>query len=139
MFPTEKIHSEAVKASIPETFRAAVDLSVLASYEDIQIEGAPDLIVELIDLYVKDAPRRVAIMRAALANQNWLALKREAHGLRGSSGNLGVLRVKVICDEIEAIDTRDLAPRAAVLLADLERELEGVLCVFLAERERRLQ
>lgn len=35
----------------------AVDMDVLHSFEEVQIEGEPDLIVELIDTYLKDAPR----------------------------------------------------------------------------------
>jgi len=34
-----------------------VDMAVLTSLEDAQSEGNPDLIVELIDLYLKEAAR----------------------------------------------------------------------------------
>jgi HPt (histidine-containing phosphotransfer) domain-containing protein len=116
-----------------------VDLAVLASYEKIQLDGEPDLIVELIDLYLEDAPRRVAVMRESLAKRNWLSVKREAHSLRGSSGNLGALQMALICDEIEGIESGDLFPSIEPLLSCLEQELEQVLHIFLAERQRRLQ
>jgi len=139
MLPIEKVNFDAIHAGAPEIFRASVDLAVLASYEKIQLDGEPDLIVELIDLYLEDAPRRVAVMRESLAKRNWLSVKREAHSLRGSSGNLGALQMALICDEIEGIESGDLFPSIEPLLSCLEQELEQVLHIFLAERQRRLQ
>lgn len=139
MLPIEKVNFDAIHAGAPEIFRASVDLAMLASYEKIQLDGEPDLIVELIDLYLEDAPRRVAVMRESLAKRNWLSVKREAHSLRGSSGNLGALQMARICDEIEGIESGDLFPSIAALLNCLELELERVLHIFLAERQRRLQ
>jgi HPt (histidine-containing phosphotransfer) domain-containing protein len=139
MLPIEKVNFDAIHADAPEIFRAAVDLAVLRSYEKIQLDGEPGLIVELIDLYLEDAPRRVAVMRESLAKRNWLSVKREAHSLRGSSGNLGALQMARICDEIEGIESGDLFPSIAALLSYLEQELERVVHIFLAERQRRLQ
>ena len=119
--------------------RVAVDLDILRSYEKIQLDGEPDLIVELIDLYLEDARRRLAVMKLWLAKRNWLSLKREAHSLRGSSGNLGALQMVLICDEIEGLESTDLFPSIEALLGCLEQELEQVLHIFLAERQRRLQ
>ena len=120
-------------------FRAAVDLDVLHSYENIQRDGEPDLIVELIDLYVEDARRRLAVMKESLVQRNWLLVKREAHSLRGSSGNLGALQMALICDAIEGLEARDLGPSTEALLGCLEQELEQVFNIFLAERQRRSQ
>jgi HPt (histidine-containing phosphotransfer) domain-containing protein len=139
MLPIEKVNFDAIHAGATEIFRASVDLAMLASYEKIQLEGEPDLIVELIDLYLEDAPRRVGVMRDSLAKRNWLSVKREAHSLRGSSGNLGALQMAQICDEIEGIESGNLFSSIAALLSCLELELERVLHIFLAERQRRLQ
>jgi len=139
MLLNEKVDFETIHRSAPEIFRTAVDLAVLHSYENIQLDGEPDLIVELIDLYLEDARRRLAVMKLSLAKRDWLSVKREAHSLRGSSGNLGALQMALICDEIEGLDSRDPFPSVEVLLDCLEQELEQVFNVFLAERQRRLQ
>lgn len=139
MLPIEKVNLDAIHAGAPEIARAFVDLAMLASYEEIQLDGEPDLIVELIDLYLEDAPRRVAVMQESLAKRDWLSLKREAHNLRGSSGNLGALQMARICDEIEGIESGNLFASIAALLNCLRLELERVLHIFLAERQRRLQ
>ena len=139
MFPVDKLNVDAIHAGAPEVFRAAVDLAVLHDFEKIQLDGEPDLIVELIDLYLEDAPRRVGVMRESLAKKNWLSVKREAHSLRGSSGNLGAFQMALICDEIEVIESGDPSPSVELLINCLEQELERVLHTFLAERHRRLQ
>lgn len=136
MLPIQKVN---LHAGAPEIARAFVDLAMLASYEEIQLDGEPDLIVELIDLYLEDAPRRVAVMQESLAKRDWLSLKREAHNLRGSSGNLGALQMARICDEIEGIESGNLFASTAALLNGLGLELERVVHIFLAERQRRLQ
>lgn len=139
MLPIEKVNLDAIRIGAPEIFRASVDLAMLASYEEIQFDGEPDLIVELIDLYLEDAPCRVAVMQESLAKRDWLSLKREAHNLRGSSGNLGALQMARICDEIEGIESGNLFASIAALLNCLRLELERVVHIFLAERQRRLQ
>lgn len=139
MLPIEKVNLDAIHAGAPEIARAFVDLAMLASYEEIQLDGEPDLIVELIDLYLEDAPRRVAVMQESLAKRDWLSVKREAHNLRGSSGNLGALQMARICDEIEGIESGNLFASTAALLNCLGLELERVVHIFLAERQRRLQ
>ncbi len=139
MLHNEKVDFETIHRSAPEIFRAAVDLAVLSTCEKIQLDGEPDLIVELIDLYLEDARRRLAVMKLSLAKRNWLSVKREAHSLRGSSGNLGALQMALICDAIEGVEARDLGPSTEALLGCLEQELEQVSNIFLAERQRRSQ
>ena len=139
MLTIEKVNFEAIPPYAPEFFGPAVDLALLASYEEIQLDGEPDLIVELIDLYLEDTPRRVAVMRASVTTRNWLSVKREAHSLRGSSGNLGGLRMARICEELEGTECGDSSSSIAALLNCLEQELERVVCTFQAERQRRLQ
>ena len=124
--------------AVPQ-FKEPVDLALLASYEEIQVDGDPDLIAELIDLYLEDAPRRVASMRESLSRIDLPSVKRGAHGLRGSSGSLGVLQIALICSEIEAAEGTESFSTLAALLSCLERELERVVPIFLAERQRRLR
>ena len=139
MLLTQTFTFDAIHAGAGEIFMPAVELSVLASYEGVQIHGEPDLIVELIDLYHEDAGRRLAVMRESLAKRNWQSLTREAHGLRGSSSNLGAHQLALICSEIERIGSDDLSSNSEALLDRLELELELALDILFAERQRRSQ
>lgn len=114
-----------------------VDLAILASFDEAQEEGEPDFVVELIDLYLQEAPRIFSSIRDGLANNDWLTAKRAAHSLRGSSGNLGILQMAMIAGALEHL-TANQDASAAELLQGLEDEFTRVEEILLAERQRRL-
>ena len=127
-----------MRTSAPDTVSDAVDMAVLTSFEEAQGEGEPDLVVELIDLYLEDTPHRVAAIREALAKTDGQSLERAAHCLKGSSASLGAGQVAVLCEELEQI-ARDFSFQAVeVVVTRLEHEFERVRQTFLAERQRRL-
>lgn len=115
----------------------AVDVSVLRSFEQIQAEGEPDIVVELIDLYLEDAPRKLTSMLAAAAGANELSLKRAAHGLKGSSASVGAGQVASLCQELERDYSVDSFERAGGLLDRIGHELERARRALEAERRRR--
>lgn len=122
---------------LPLSVGDAVDMTVLASLEEAQAEGEPDLVVDLIDLYLEDAPRRLAAMSATLAERDALSLRREAHGLKGSSATLGAGPSARLCEAVEQM-AQDSSPKAiAMVLNGLEQEFARVREAFLIERQRR--
>lgn len=137
MLPLPSANISDVHATVPENSGDVVDMAVLAGYEEIQLDDEPDLVVELIDLYRADAPRRLGVMQGLLAQGNWQLMKREAHSLRGSSGNLGAIQVAQICSELEGMEFDDPRANVAVLLDRLEKSLNPAFEAFLAERRRR--
>jgi two-component system sensor histidine kinase/response regulator len=116
----------------------AVDLVVLLSLEAAQVEGEPDLVVELIDLYAEDAPRHLSAIRSALAAGDRAALRRAAHCLKGSSASLGARGMEMCCEKLERLSGGELLQEGAMLLACLEREYERAGSAFADERGRRL-
>ena len=114
-----------------------VDLAILASFDEAQEQGEPDFVVELIDLYLEEAPRFFNSIRDGLANHDWLSAKRAAHSLRGSSSNLGILQMSLIAGALEQL-TMNQDASAAELLQGLEDEFTRVEEILLAERQRRM-
>jgi len=115
-----------------------VDVAMLLSLEAAQAEGGPDIVVELIDLYFEDTPRRVAAVRRALEEEDVSALRWAAHGLRGSSASLGARRLAALCDELEGLPGEELTRGGAALLTRLVHEFDCVRHFFADERSRRL-
>ncbi len=79
----------------------AFDASLLGSLRELQQEGSPDLITELIELYTIETKKRLTELRAALNNQNMTGLRRTVHYLKGSSGSLGIRRMASLCSQFE--------------------------------------
>ncbi|MDX6304666.1 MAG: hypothetical protein QOI77_1635 [Blastocatellia bacterium] len=117
----------------------AVDMELLNAFEELQADDGTDLIVELIDLYLVDAPQRMqAIREAALANE-WVLLKRAVHNLKGSSANLGVRRVAETCNKLERIECEHSLEGVGELLQQMDDELARATEALLSERQRRLR
>jgi len=53
-----------------------------------RVEGDQELLVELVNLFLEDAPRLLAAMRAALQRGDMQVLERSAHSMKGAAGNL---------------------------------------------------
>lgn len=113
-----------------------VDLETLAGFDETQKEGELDFVVELIDIYLAEAPLIFSSIRDGLATNDWLSTKRAAHSLRGSSSNLGVLQMAEIAGELEHL-TENQNVAGGQLLTRLEDEFHRVETILLQERQRR--
>ncbi len=106
-----------------------IDLSVLESFREIQQEGSPDLVSELINLYLDDTRSRLVQMRTALNERDVKKLQTTAHSLKGSSGNLGIRGMNALCLELEKtlIHGVDGASGVVTRLDDEFRRVEQAL------------
>jgi len=82
--------------------------------------GGLKLCEELTTLFLQEAPARIAAARAALAAGDIEAIRAVAHMLKSSAGQMGALRVQMIC---ERLDGPDPPPDIARALSDLDEEL----------------
>ena len=115
-----------------------VDMAALAAFGELQEDGEPDLIVELIDLYLQEAPLRIEAIQRAAADADRLSLKDAAHSLKGSSGTLGVRPLAALCEKLERLADDALSPEATVLVNRLAEEFVRAHSVLVAEHARRL-
>jgi PAS domain S-box-containing protein len=100
----------------------SVDYSVLKGLRERQVEGKPDILKELVELFLEDTPNQLKTLKEAAEKGDASSVERTAHTLSGGSGNLGAVRVAAICAELEEIGrSGDLAP-APALLSRLEEE-----------------
>ena len=88
-----------------------IDTETLAALRSLQEDGDDDLLAELIDLFLEDAPGRMAAIRAAVEASDWIALAERAHSLKGSCASLGAVHMASLCGRLEAMG-RDQAQRS---------------------------
>lgn len=134
MLAAREISHKAIYGDYPNYNEPSVDLAVLRSFDDLQLEDDSDFVVELIDLFLSDAPKRLAAMRDSTARGQ--TIKSAAHCLRGSSGNLGALKLASICESIEKTEWVGLG--LEFFLVRLEFEFARVVRIFQAERRARI-
>ena len=128
--------SAAGAASGTAAPNGSIDRSVLEGLRELQEEGEPDVLKELIKLFLEDVPSQLKALREAGEKDDAKSVERTAHTLKGSSSNMGALRMVTLCAELEEIGrSGDLAP-APALISGLEAELGRVREVFEEELPR---
>lgn len=112
-----------------------LDTETLAALRSLQEDGEDDLLAELIDLFLEDAPERLASIRAAVEASDWVGLAERAHSLKGSCASLGAVSMASLCGRLEAMG-RDLGLRTDVVdvYGELEQEYALVQDALLRER-----
>jgi PAS domain S-box-containing protein len=121
-------------ATAPAT-EATLDFSVLATLRDLSEPGQPDPVVELIDLFLEDAPDRLRAMQSSVQARDREALKIAAHSLKGSAKNLGAKPLARICAELEKQALATDWDGAAQTLQAIEAEFAKLRAVLDAEKQ----
>jgi PAS domain S-box-containing protein len=131
--PQETAGEEPAALSDPVgSSNGVIDQAQLASLRTIQGTGGLDFVTGLIDLYVDEADAVFVGLHEALRGGDLVELRRLAHRLRGSSGNMGAAQLASIAEELEAsLPTEDHEK----LVAQLEGEFALVREALIAERK----
>jgi HPt (histidine-containing phosphotransfer) domain-containing protein len=114
----------------------ALEVRVLAELHQLLGEQAPQLIAELIDLYLETAISLLAEMRAAISAVDGHALYRAAHTLKPSSAHLGAMRLAALCEMLESIGQSGQLTEAAAKMVELEAEFDRVKIALEAEKRK---
>jgi len=109
-----------------EPREAPVDPSVLAGLRELQDDDEPDLVEELIELFVAGVPPQLEALRKAVEAGDGATIARTAHNLKGSSGNMGAVRMQAIGAQLEEAGGSGELGGASVLISQLENEFERV-------------
>ncbi len=118
----------------------ALDKNVLDELLSFASDGDPDLLLDLIQMFLDDSPSKVAAVREGLETGDFEKAERAAHSLKASSGNLGARIVQDICEQLQVLtrgrkmnESLELAPRLEQSYAAAASELQKLRAVY-AER-----
>jgi HPt (histidine-containing phosphotransfer) domain-containing protein len=89
-----------------------------------RLMGDEDLAKEIIDDFLKQIPDNLFAVKKALNKKDLILVQREAHIIKGASGNVGALTLQEIAEQIEiASEEKDLV-KAGSFVAKLDIQLE---------------
>lgn len=121
-------------ASLPNE---VIDLATLEQLLDLD-DGELGLIQEMLQLFRDDTPPRLALIEAAIQQDQPIALSEAAHAVKGAASTMGAPRVRAIAAELEAAGRKEssvtgYAGHLAQMRIEFAQSLEAMLG-FIAAR-----
>ena len=89
-------------------------------------EGDIEFEIEVLQVYVEDVSQRIEKMREAIANNNLLQIRQEAHHMKGSSGNVGALQIRDFAVQIEDLNLEQDLEKALNILDDMDVAIQRI-------------
>lgn len=100
--------------------------SCLAAIRELEEPGGPDLVAQIISIYLQHANRLLDELRSAAGRHDLISIERCAHTLKSNSAQLGAERFAQVCSTLERV-ARTITPESlSDILARLDREYERV-------------
>jgi TMAO reductase system sensor TorS len=115
-----------------------IDLGAWGTLLELQPDGKPDLLLEIIRTYLSESPPLLKNLRDALSNGDAITVRAAAHSLKSSSLNLGATKLGSLCKDMEALTAQSplAESKTAPLLNSIEAEYEAVKEVMLKELQK---
>jgi HPt (histidine-containing phosphotransfer) domain-containing protein len=102
-----------------------LDPAVLSTLRKLTPPGEPDVLTEVLKLFLEEVPPRIVRLRNAWQSGNIQEVQRAAHSLKGSAGNIGARRLHAVCSELDdkgrSGDLAALAPLVDTLTAEFDK------------------
>jgi HPt (histidine-containing phosphotransfer) domain-containing protein len=95
-----------------------------ALFAELFGDGDAEFVSEIVDLFLADAPQRIADVIAAVDRGEARALNRAAHSLKGSSQCIGAMRLGRLGETIEHLAADGDLAAASRLVSGLAHELK---------------
>ncbi len=108
-----------------------LDMKVVEELMSFSDDGDPELLLDLIQMFLDDGPSKVRSITEGLIAGDFELMERAAHSLKGSSGNLGARHLQDACEKMQ------LASRQHQL--DHVRSIAAEIVAAFAEADRALR
>jgi HPt (histidine-containing phosphotransfer) domain-containing protein len=93
-----------------------LDPAVISGLRKLTPPGEPDVLAEVLKLFLEEVPPRIARLRNAWQAGSIEEVHRAAHSLKGSAGNIGARRLFEVCRQLDDISkSGDLAAAAPLV------------------------
>ncbi len=111
-----------------------LDPAVIESLRRLNQPGEPDVVQEVLTLFIAEAPMRLAAVAGAVEVGDATALQRAAHAMKGSAAAIGATAFQRICGDLEEMGragslagARDAVESMRSVYASLHAEIDHLL------------
>ena len=107
-----------------------LDTEVIEGLRELGGEEDPGLLLELVEMFLDDAPNRLREMEESLSSGDLDTMRRAAHTLKSSSANMGAVLLCQICKDMEQAardENQDSYREMAAQCLDAYADFEGAL------------
>jgi HPt (histidine-containing phosphotransfer) domain-containing protein len=108
-----------------------LDRDVLSALQEVMEDEYPTL----LDTFIADSEERLRVLRKA---DDAAQLMNAAHSFKGSSSNMGAIRLAALCDELEQRAKQKSLAGIEKLVGEIDGEFAIVRPLYEAERQRSL-
>ncbi|MEX5686757.1 Hpt domain-containing protein [Pseudomonas silesiensis] len=108
-----------------------LDFDVLSALQEVMEDEYP----MLLDTFLADAEERLVLLHKADDAQQ---LMNAAHSFKGSSSNMGAIRLARLCHELEQCAKQKRLAGVEQLVGEIDSEFALVRPLYEAERQRAL-
>ncbi|MFM7601079.1 MAG: Hpt domain-containing protein [Pseudanabaena sp.] len=96
-------------------------------------EGDIEFEIEVLQVYVEDVSQRIEKIRDAITKDDWSKIMSEAHHLKGSSANVGALRIQTLAGQLEKLDQAQGREKTLEIINNTLVEIQAVE-LFIQEK-----
>jgi len=100
-----------------------------------RLEGDEELLQEIIDIFLEDAPRLFLALKQARVDRDQKTSERQAHSLKGASANVGAVALQAISTQAEAAARNAEWVQLEGLLPEMETTLHASLDALRSQSE----
>ncbi len=107
-----------------EDGEVTLDVHVLDSIRDLQMEDEPDILSDIVERYFETSRKSIEAIENAVHRDDPVTVYQEAHSLKSSSVTLGAVRLGELCSQLEAMGRGSAKGDIPELFARLRIEYE---------------
>lgn len=134
---SSRIHKAPTLAETPSrplqaesTDEADFDWSMINDFQEMLGEDGPEMILELITIFLEEVPTQLAALQAGVARQDARSIRQAAHSLKSSSANLGAVGLSALCQELETMGRQGILTGTVEKVAQAQSEYARVKTIL---------
>ncbi|MFQ6605846.1 MAG: Hpt domain-containing protein [Fidelibacterota bacterium] len=103
--------------------------------EKLKSIGGSELLSQMLNLYLENAPDRIAGITEGYAAGDFDRVKKSAHSLKSSSGNVGAMDFMIVCQDIETAAERGDREALESLMTSFPVQAQNILTAVRQAKE----